>query len=181
MRSGRRLLRNESGSLRDVMNCDRSSLTAFRSGVGEDDRPIGRYDGLASERIARSIVLAQIVLKESGANCSGATLRRRSAHDRLRRRRRWSRRQLAIHGLRHCAKVSSVRHVCHIFIDRPEFFIAHSSDRPPRHLLAEFVAVGIDAGAHGGDEFLKLPSFYKIEVGPSGASCPGTPPVNLSP
>jgi hypothetical protein len=48
-------------------------------------------------------------------------------------------------------------------------------------LLAEFVAVGIDAGAHGGDEFLKLPSFYKIEVGPSGASCPGTPPVNLSP
>jgi hypothetical protein len=42
MGSGRRLLRNESGSLRDVMNCDRSSLkyTAFRSGIGEDDQPI---------------------------------------------------------------------------------------------------------------------------------------------
>ena len=41
MGSGRRLLRNESGSLRDVMNCDRSSLkyTAFRSGIGEDDQP----------------------------------------------------------------------------------------------------------------------------------------------
>ena len=56
MGSGRRLLRNESGSLRDVMNCDRSSLkyTAFRSGIGEDDQPIGRCDGPAPERIARS-------------------------------------------------------------------------------------------------------------------------------
>ena len=38
------------------MNCDRSFLkyTAFRSGIGEDDQPIGRCDGPAPERIARS-------------------------------------------------------------------------------------------------------------------------------
>jgi len=53
-----------------------------------------------------------------------------------------------------------------IFIDRPEIFIGHSPDGLPRHLLAKFMAVGIDTGAHGGDEFLKLPSLYKIEVGP---------------
>src|ERR1700722_19463668 len=28
------------------------------------------------------------------------------------------------------------------------------------------MAIGIATGAHGGDEFLKLPSLYKIEVGP---------------
>src|SRR5712664_3355594 len=60
---------------------------------------------------------------------------------------------------------SGIRQAHQIFIDRPEFFVAHSSDRPPRHLLAEFMAVGIDAGAHGGDEFLEFPSLYKIEIG----------------
>ena len=70
MRSGRRLLRNESGSLRDVINCDRSSLTAFRSGIGEDDQPIGRCDGPAPERVARSVALAQTVPQESSATAS---------------------------------------------------------------------------------------------------------------
>jgi hypothetical protein len=72
MGSGRRLLRNESGSLRDVMNCDRSSLkyTAFRSGIGEDDQPIGRCDGPAPERVARSVALAQTVPQESSATAS---------------------------------------------------------------------------------------------------------------
>jgi hypothetical protein len=60
---------------------------------------------------------------------------------------------------------SSIRQVRQIFIDRPEFFIGHSSDRPPWHFLAELVAVGIDAGAHGSDEFLELPSLHKTEVG----------------
>ena len=53
-----------------------------------------------------------------------------------------------------------------IFIDRAEIFVGHSPDGLPWHLLAKFMAVGIDTGAHGGDEFLKLPSLYKIEVGP---------------
>jgi len=72
MGSGRRLLRNESGSLRDVMNCDRSSLkyTAFRSGIGEADQPIGRCDGPAPERVARSVALAQTVPQESSATAS---------------------------------------------------------------------------------------------------------------
>jgi hypothetical protein len=59
-----------------------------------------------------------------------------------------------------------LRHVRQIFIDRPEIFVGHSSDGLPRHLLAKFMAIGIDAGAHGGDEFLKFPSLYRIEVGP---------------
>jgi hypothetical protein len=40
-------------------------------------------------------------------------------------------------------------------------------------LLAEFMAVGIDAGAHGGDEFLELPSLYKIEIGPERTQLTG--------
>ena len=61
MGSGRRLLRNESGSLRDVMNCDRSSLryNAFRSSNGEDDRPIGRCvvdKSVVLQRVAPSLV-----------------------------------------------------------------------------------------------------------------------------
>lgn len=59
-----------------------------------------------------------------------------------------------------------LRHVRQIFIDSLEIFIGHSPDGLPRHLLAEFMAIGIDAGAHGDHEFLKFPSLYKIEVGP---------------
>ena len=33
-------------------------------------------------------------------------------------------------------------------VDCAKFFIAHSSNRLPRHLLAEFMPVGIDAGSH---------------------------------
>ena len=61
---------------------------------------------------------------------------------------------------------SGTGQVGQIFIDCAELFIAHSSDRPPRHFLAEFMAVGINAGAHRGDELLKLPSLDKIEIGP---------------
>jgi hypothetical protein len=57
------------------------------------------------------------------------------------------------------------RQVNQIFIDCGQFFIIHSSDRTPRHLFAEFMASGIDAGAHGDDEFRKLPLLDKIEVG----------------
>ena len=53
-----------------------------------------------------------------------------------------------------------------VLIDRAELFIAHSSDWLPRHFLAEFMAVGIDAGTHGGDELLKLPTLHKIKVRP---------------
>ena len=53
-----------------------------------------------------------------------------------------------------------------IFINCAELFIAHSSDWLPRHFLAEFMAVGINAGTHRGDELLKLPSLHQIEIGP---------------
>src|SRR5258705_12381648 len=53
-----------------------------------------------------------------------------------------------------------------VLIDRAELFIAHSSDWLPRHFLAEFMSVGINAGTHRDDELLKLPSLYKIKVGP---------------
>ena len=59
-----------------------------------------------------------------------------------------------------------------VLVDRAELFIAHSSDRLPRHLVAEFMAVGVDAGAHRGDELLKLPSPHKIEVGPERPELP---------
>jgi hypothetical protein len=51
------------------------------------------------------------------------------------------------------------------FIDGGQLIIIHSSDRTPRHFFAEFMAVWIDAGAHGGDEFRKLPVLDEIEVG----------------
>jgi hypothetical protein len=51
----------------------------------------------------------------------------------------------------------------------------------PRHLLAECMTVGIDAGSHRGDEFLELPFLTRSRSGPIGPSRPGTPPVNLSP
>ena len=51
------------------------------------------------------------------------------------------------------------------FIDSGQFVIIHSSDRTPRHLFAEAMAVGIDTGAHGGDEFRKLPVLDEVEVG----------------
>jgi len=53
-----------------------------------------------------------------------------------------------------------------VFVDRIELFIAHSSDWLPRHFLAEFMAVGINAGTHRGDELLKLPSLHKTKIGP---------------
>src|SRR5258708_27791305 len=51
------------------------------------------------------------------------------------------------------------------FIDGGQFVIIHSSDRTPRHLFPEFMAVGVDVGAHGGDELRKLPVLDMIEVG----------------
>ena len=53
-----------------------------------------------------------------------------------------------------------------VFVDRIEFSIAHSSDWPPWHFLAEFVSVGINTNARRGYELLKLPCLDKIEVGP---------------
>jgi hypothetical protein len=53
-----------------------------------------------------------------------------------------------------------------VLVDRIEFFVAHSSDWPPRHFLAELMSVGINAGTHRGDKLLKLPPLYKIKVGP---------------
>src|SRR6267142_306792 len=55
--------------------------------------------------------------------------------------------------------------MCQVFINCGELLIAHSSDWLPRHFLVEFMSVGINAGTHRGDEFAKLPSLYKIEVG----------------
>jgi len=53
-----------------------------------------------------------------------------------------------------------------VFVDRIELFIAHSSDWLPWHFLAQFMSVGINAGTHRGHKLLKLPSLYKIEIGP---------------
>jgi hypothetical protein len=53
-----------------------------------------------------------------------------------------------------------------VFVDGSQFLIIHTSDRTPRHLFVEFTAVGVDAGAHGGDELGKLPALDEIEVGP---------------
>jgi hypothetical protein len=39
-----------------------------------------------------------------------------------------------------------------------------SSERTPRHLFGEFMAVGIDAGPHGDDEFRKVPLLDEIEA-----------------
>src|SRR5262245_17266722 len=64
---------------------------------------------------------------------------------------------------------SGIGQVGQIFINRPELFIAHSSDRLPRHFLADFVTTRVDPRSHRRDEFLKLPSFHKIEVGPERA------------
>jgi hypothetical protein len=60
--------------------------------------------------------------------------------------------------------VLSTGQVSEIFIDGGQFVIIHSSERTPWHLLAEFMAVGIDAGAYGGDEFRKLLVLDEIEV-----------------
>jgi hypothetical protein len=61
--------------------------------------------------------------------------------------------------------------VTQIFIDGGQFVIIHSSDRTPRHLFADFMAVGIDAGAHGGDELRKLltPLAESSRLGPLGS------------
>ena len=53
-------------------------------------------------------------------------------------------------------------HMRQIFIDGGQFVVIHSSNRTPRHLLADFMAVGIDAGAHRGDELGKLPVLDEI-------------------
>jgi hypothetical protein len=66
-----------------------------------------------------------------------------------------------------CLGISRSGQMRQIFVDRTEFLIIHSSNRPPRHLLAEFMTVGIDSGTHGCDKFLQLPSLYKIEIWPN--------------
>jgi len=48
------------------------------------------------------------------------------------------------------------------FVDGGEFVIIHSSDRTPRHFFTGFMAVRIDGGARGGDEFRKLPVLEEI-------------------
>jgi hypothetical protein len=55
--------------------------------------------------------------------------------------------------------------VSQIFIDCGKFLVIHSSDLTPRHLFADFMAVGINAGAHGGNELSKLPALDEIEGG----------------
>ena len=50
------------------------------------------------------------------------------------------------------AGVSRIRQMRQVLIDRAELFIAHSSDWLPRHFLAEFMSVGINAGTHRGEE-----------------------------
>jgi hypothetical protein len=47
-----------------------------------------------------------------------------------------------------------------IFVDGAQFFFAHSSDRLPRHRLADFMPVRIYATAHGGDKFLEFPFLH---------------------
>jgi hypothetical protein len=65
---------------------------------------------------------------------------------------------------------SSIRQVRQIFIDRPEFFIGHSSDRPPWHLLAELVAVGIDPVRMVVTNSSNFHPFTRLRSGPSGAN-----------
>ena len=59
-----------------------------------------------------------------------------------------------------------------VFVDGRQFLIIHSSDRTPRHLSAELAAIGIDAGAHGGNEFRELPVPDQIEVGSERTDLP---------
>src|SRR5260221_4286235 len=77
--------------------------------------------------------------------------------------------------------VSRIRQMRQVLINRAELFIAHSSDCPPRHFLAEFMSIGIYAGTHRGHELLKLPSLYKIEVGPKRPELSGHATGQFSP
>src|ERR1700730_2039869 len=67
--------------------------------------------------------------------------------------------------LRQRERVSETGQVNQIFINGGELLIIHSSERTPWHLFAELLAVGIDSGAHGGDEFRKVPLLDEIEIG----------------
>jgi len=47
--------------------------------------------------------------------------------------------------------------------------------------VPEFMAVGIDAGAHSGMNCASFQSLTRLRSGPSGPICPGTPPVKRGP
>jgi hypothetical protein len=53
-----------------------------------------------------------------------------------------------------------------ILVNCAELVVAHPSDRLPWHFLSELMAVGIGAGAHGGEELVEVPSLDATEVRP---------------
>src|ERR1700753_2568154 len=65
-----------------------------------------------------------------------------------------------------------IRQMRQIRIDGLQLLIVHPSDRAPWHLVAERMAVGVHAGAHGLDEFRAFPAFDQVEVGPDRAELP---------
>jgi len=56
--------------------------------------------------------------------------------------------------------------VSQIFVERGQFFVIHSSDVTPWHLLSQLMAIWVRASAHCGDEFLPLPLLDQIQPGP---------------
>src|SRR5437879_5223631 len=59
-----------------------------------------------------------------------------------------------------------------IFVDCRQFVIVHSSNRPPRHLLAEFMSRGINPGAQGRNELGRLPILHHVQPGTDGTQLP---------
>jgi hypothetical protein len=57
------------------------------------------------------------------------------------------------------------RQMDQMLVDRSQFFIIHFSDGLPRHLFANFMAGGIDSGAHRRNEILQLPILHEAEAG----------------
>ncbi len=60
---------------------------------------------------------------------------------------------------------SGIGQMRQIFIERAQIVVAHAADHLPRHLLADFVSVGIDAGAHDGEKLFELPFLDEMQVG----------------
>ena len=57
-----------------------------------------------------------------------------------------------------------------VFVERGKFFVIHSSDGTPRHLLSQMMAIGVPASAHRVHELLSFPLLYQVQPGPDGGN-----------
>jgi hypothetical protein len=63
------------------------------------------------------------------------------------------------------SNIWGIRQTFEIGVYCAQFFIIHLADRTPRHPIAiKRIAVGVNAVAQGGDEFLKLPALHHGET-----------------